>query len=516
MAPVVARLHTESEPYLVPGKILVQELWFEVPLDHSKPSGRMIKLFARSAVRYERPIVEPKEPEELPYLLFLQGGPGGGCPAPQDSTLSTHMLPRGYKLLFLDQRGTGLSCTVSADILRQHVGGPQEQADYLKLFRADTLVKDSEAVRRCLTKDYPPEKQKWSTFGQSFGGMMTLTYLSFAPEGLRECFITGGLAALDKGPDEIYQTTFQRVVERNRAYYNKFPDDVVSVRLITETIRKEGGERGIPLPTGGFLTAQRFLTIGVDLGMDGGLDRIHNLVVRMMGDLNQFAMFSYATLSIISHDKGWDDAPIYSVLHEPAWCYAPGIASKWSAHRVGSTLPEFQWLRNDWDGPPSSSSEAPSPSSEQPEPEQPLSPPREMILGNDWTGLLPSPSKPSYPPSTQYKPQPPLFFSGEMIFPFLFDTCAELMKFKETAQILADYDEWSPLYDIEQLGKNEVPVYAATYNDMYVDAGMARVTASKVKGIKVFETNVLYHSALRTKPNDVFRELLALRDDTID
>ncbi len=87
---------------------------------------------------------------------------------------------------------------------------------------------------------------------------------------------------------------------------------------------------------------------------------------------------------------------------------------------------------------------------------------------------------------------------------------------KETAHILANYDEWPSLYDIEQLGKNEVPVYAAIYNDMYVDAGLSRVTASRIKGIKVFETNVLFHSALRAKPDEVFRGLLALRDDTIN
>lgn len=62
----------------------------------------------------------------------------------------------------------------------------------------------------------------------------------------------------------------------------------------------------------------------------------------------------------------------------------------------------------------------------------------------------------------------------------------------------------------------EVPVYAASYNDMYVDQVLARVTASRIKGIKVFETNVLFHSALRAKPDEVIRELLALRDDTID
>jgi len=294
------------------GKILVKELWFEVPLDHSKPEGKTIKLFAKSAVRYERPIVEPKEPNQRPYLLYLQGGPGGGCPAPQDSPLSTYMLDRGYELLLLDQRGTGLSCTVSANTL-ELVGGPQEQADYLKLFRADTLIKDSEAVRLCLTKDYPEEKKKWSTFGQSFGGMVTLTYLSFAPEGLRECFITGGLVPLDKGPDEVYQVTYQRVIERNRAYYNKFPQDVENVKAIAEEIRRQGGEKGIPLPTGGFLTVSRLLTLGIDFGMHGGLDRVHNLIVKMKGDLDQFGMFTRATINALEFEKGWDAAPIYSV-----------------------------------------------------------------------------------------------------------------------------------------------------------------------------------------------------------
>jgi pimeloyl-ACP methyl ester carboxylesterase len=216
-------------------------------LDHSKPEGQVIKLFARSAIKHERPIVEPNEVVQRPYLLYLQGGPGHGCPAPQDSPLSKHMLDRGYELLLLDQRGTGFSCPISAHTLAR-VGGPQEQADYLKLFRADTLVKDSETVRLCLTEDFPPETKKWSTFGQSFGGMTTLTYLSFAPEGLRECFITGGLASLDKGPDDVYRVTYERTMERNRAYYTKFPQDVVTVKDIAEKIQELGGKRGIPLP----------------------------------------------------------------------------------------------------------------------------------------------------------------------------------------------------------------------------------------------------------------------------
>ncbi|KAI0851439.1 alpha/beta-hydrolase [Daldinia vernicosa] len=466
MAPVVAGLVSESKPYLVPGKLLVRELWFEVPLDYSDPKLKTIKLFARSVVKYERPIVESSEVVQRPYLLFLQGGPGLGTPAPQDSPLSGYMLDRGYELLFLDQRGTGFSTPISDNTL-ELIGSPQEQADYLKLFRADTLVKDSEAVRLCLTKDYPPEKKKWSTFGQSFGGFTTLTYLSFAPEGLRECFITGGLAALDKGPEEVYQATFRKCIDRNHDYYRKFPDDIATVKWIAEKIRELGGEKGIPLPGGGFLTVSRLMTVGLNFGAHGGVDRVHNYIIRMKADLDQYGTFTRYTLNELEQDNQWDTAPIYSLLHEPCWCFGPGVAGRWAAERVGASLEEFQWLRQDWAGPAS--------------------------LG-----------------------EKPLYFSGEMIYPFFFDTCTGLFKLKETAQILAEFDGWAPLYDIEQLGKNEVPVYAAVYNDMYVDPEMSRVTAARIKGIKVFETSVLYHNALRSRPDEVIPQLLRLRDDTID
>ncbi|KAL7629321.1 hypothetical protein AAE478_000841 [Parahypoxylon ruwenzoriense] len=468
MAPVVARLVSESKPYLVPGKILVKELWFEVPLDHADPNSKPIKLFARSAIEYKKPIVEPSSPETVqrPYLVFLRGGPGFGCPAPQDSPLSKYMLDRGYELLFLDQRGTGFSSPVFADTL-ELIGSPQEQADYLKFFRADTLVKDTEAVRLCLTKDYPPEKKKWSTFGQSFGGMMTLTYLSFAPEGLRECFITGGLAALDKGPADVYQATYRRCMERNDTYYKKFPEDIATVKQIAEKIIELGGEKGVLLPAGGFLTVQKLMTVGLNFGTHGGLDRVHNLISRMKADLDQFGVFTRFTLNELEQEGSWDIAPIYTLLHEPCWCFGPGVAGKWAAQRIGRTLDEYQWLQNGWAGPAS--------------------------LGDK-----------------------PLYFSGEMIYPSLFETCSELIKLKETAHLLAEFDQWSPLYDIGQLAKNEVPVYAASYNDMYVDPDLARITASRIKGIKVFETNILFHNALRSKTEDVIPQLLKLRDDTID
>jgi len=206
------------------------------------------------------------------------------------------MLDRGYELVFLDYRGVGYSSAVSAATL-ERIGGPAEQAKYLQLFRADTLVKDCEAVRKCLTKDYPPEKKKWSILGQSFGGHMSLTYLSFHPEGLRETFITGGLGTLNKPPEEVYTATYKRVLQRNKAYYTKYPDDVLVIQEVANKIREIGGQDGILLPTGGRLTVQRLMTLGFQLGGDGGVDRVHDLITKMKADLDIFNLLTRATLN---------------------------------------------------------------------------------------------------------------------------------------------------------------------------------------------------------------------------
>ena len=51
--------------------------------------------------------------------------------------------------------------------------------------------------------------------GQSFGGFCTVTYLSFAPHGVREAFITGGLPGLDVTADDVYRAAYPRVAAKN-------------------------------------------------------------------------------------------------------------------------------------------------------------------------------------------------------------------------------------------------------------------------------------------------------------
>lgn len=455
-----------------PDQLLVSELFFEVPLDHANRSAGNIQLFGRSVTKHERPIVPLVGPdavkaEQKPWLVYLEGGPGFGNRGPQESPITRMALSRGYQVLFLDYRGVGLSTPVSAAMLRT-VGDSAAQATYLSRFRQDSIVRDLEAVRACLTHEYPEEKKKWSIFGQSFGGFVSLTYLSFFPEGLREVFLTGGLAPVGKTADQTYEATFRKVSERNQAYYTKFPEDVKRVRQVARFIQQQDKGR-VPLPGGGFLTVPRLLTLGLAFGSHGGLDSVHALILKMKTDLDQFGFLDRPVLTALEQANPLDTHIIYAILHEAIYCHRPGIASEWAAFRVGKKLDNFSWLAETPDLSPSSDSD------------------------------------------------PPLYFSGEMIFPFHFETYPELIPLKEVADKLASYSNWPALYDEEQLRRNEVPVYAASFiDDMYVDYGLARETAALVRGCKVFETNMMYHNALRAQTHEVMGQLFKLRDSSID
>lgn len=189
------------------------------------------------------------------------------CRSPHVYPFTQTFLDRGYQMLYLDQRGTGMSTPVTPSTLGLR-GTNDVQANYLKLYRADNIVRDCEAIRKVLTADCPPEKQKWSTIGQSFGGFCTITYLSFYPQGLRECFIFGGLQGLVKDPDEVYRQTYKVLSRRNKAYYEKFPGDVDRVKTIVKYLQRFG-DGTIKLPSEDNLTVRRFQQLGINFGMHG-------------------------------------------------------------------------------------------------------------------------------------------------------------------------------------------------------------------------------------------------------
>ena len=110
-------------------------------------------------------------------MVFFQGGPGYESPRPITDSGWIKKASEEYKVLLLDQRGTGLSNPVSGDLFKAK--NDSDLAHYLTFFRADNIVRDAREIRKNLIHD-----KKWSVLGQSFGGFCAINYLSFYPNSL--------------------------------------------------------------------------------------------------------------------------------------------------------------------------------------------------------------------------------------------------------------------------------------------------------------------------------------------
>jgi len=301
---ICVRIAAVSRTYRVPGLVLTEHE-FSVPLDHARPDGERITVFAR----------EVADPDGLdrPFLVFFQGGPGSEAPRPTARPAIPGWLARAlpeFRVLMLDQRGTGRSTPIG-----QLPGmSPQEQADHLAHFRADSIVRDAEWIRNELGVD------RWSILGQSFGGFCVVSYLSLAPDGLREAFVTGGLPPIGRPVDDVYGATYERVLDRCRRYYERFPDD----RERVPEIRRRLDAEDVRLPSGDRLTGRRFRQLGHMLGMSDGAEKLHYLLELPWGS----PMFLHDVQDAVHFGRN----PLYAVVHEA--CYADGGATRWSAERL--------------------------------------------------------------------------------------------------------------------------------------------------------------------------------------
>src|SRR2546430_4632331 len=72
---------------------------FDLPLDQARPDGPRLTVYAREAAA--------PDGRDRPWLLFLQGGPGSAGPRPVDAGGWLGRAVRDFRVLLLDQRGTG-------------------------------------------------------------------------------------------------------------------------------------------------------------------------------------------------------------------------------------------------------------------------------------------------------------------------------------------------------------------------------------------------------------------------
>ncbi len=416
--------------YRQPGTVLTDHT-FAVPLDHDRPDGAQIEVFAREVV------AAGQADADLPWLLFLQGGPGFGAPRPAGRESWLDRALQDYRVLLLDQRGTGRSTPAT----RQTLGGlssARAQADYLANFRADSIVLDAELIRRNLAGGTP-----WSVLGQSFGGFCTVTYLSFAPHGVREAFITGGLPGLSATADDVYRRTYPTVAGKNAAHYERYPDDAEQARRVAGHL----SGREVRLPDGAMLSVQAFQALGPVLGQGTGSHTLHYLLEDPFAGDELSDAFRYAVQARLSFAA----APLYALLHEP--CYAQGSATRWAAQRIRAEFPEF-------DADPGAA---------------------------------------------------PLLFTGEMIYPWMFGADPALHSLRAAADLLAERDDWPPLYDPSRLAANDVPVAAAVYyDDMYVDRELSMATARQIRGLRYWVTSEYSHDGLRVSSGAVLDHLIAM------
>jgi pimeloyl-ACP methyl ester carboxylesterase len=412
---------------------------FTVPLDHQRPSGETLSIFARAVKSSEQSTAT------RPWLVFLQGGPGFPGPRPLDGKGWLKRALDDYHVLLLDSRGNGRSSVVLPQTLVRR-GNARAQADYLMHFRADSIVRDAESIRRELIGEEVP----WGVLGQSYGGFCAVHYLSAHPHGLSEVFITGGVPPLAGSVDDYYRHTYPEVQRKTRKFFARYPADLDRCARIMEHLHRHE----VTLPTGGRLTVRRFQQLGFMLGFDDGIEHLHYLLESAFCSGADGDELSLPFLRALENSQSFETNPIFAVLHE--MCYTQGAASRWSAERVRGEFPDMDWA-------------------------------------------------PGRPPS----------FTGEMIYPWMFDDYPGLRPLREVAELLANEERWPALYDPARLACNTVPCVAAIYaEDMYVPRALSEQTAASIGGMKVWLTNEYEHNGLRSS-TAVFERLLALRRDQV-
>ncbi|KAH8200148.1 hypothetical protein TruAng_005660 [Truncatella angustata] len=414
------------------------------------------------------------------FRLYLCGGPGEQNPPDCNPEFNDTYLDDNDVIIFPDYRGTGRSteirnergavdpmCAKFMRLLRpqDHSLGTQSQltgfeetrmTDLLRLFRQDNIVRDLEAIRKCLLDQFMPPNtyQSWSSHGQSYGGWITLSYLALYPDGLSQCAITGGLAPIVRTPVDVYRRLFQHVTLRNKMYYNEHPDDVARVKEIVAFLLAQPPRLPVVPPSGGILSARRFLSLGRILGNHSRWTRMHTLIVKMSSDIKIYGRIRPDTLKQYDATDTWgfERRPLYAVLHEAMYCRV-NEASAWAAERAALELPEYAWAV------------------------------RDAVSGRSWRqDLL---AKCNTDGAVQ------IYFAGEMVFQWMFEEYCHLIPLRNVAENLAEY-RWEANMYPESILQARKPIWAVSYrSDMHVDADFSSETANMIDGIQ--------HAVLNTR-----------------
>jgi len=155
-----------------------------------------------------------------------------------------------------------------------------------------------------------------------------MTYLSLHPEGLKTCYLFGGLPGLERTAHDIYEGTFPFVENRNRQYFKKFPMDKERMAKLCRHLQ----DNDVRLPNGDRLTPRRIQLLGITFGFAGTGEALHFMIEEAFMQVGDKQEVSHTFLKAMQSSLQFDTNPIFALLHEAI--YAQGAATKWACDTV--------------------------------------------------------------------------------------------------------------------------------------------------------------------------------------
>jgi hypothetical protein len=256
--------------------------------------------------------------------------------------------------------------------------------------------------------------------------------------------------SISRHPDDVYHATFNRTQQKNRAFFQQFPQAQAMCQRIADHLQTTEEY----LPNGQRFTVEQFQQIGINFGVSDTFLPTYYALENAFIDVNGKPALRYEFLNSMLMEQAFQTNPIYALLHESIYCQ--GFSSNWSAHRVRESYPEFN-----------------------------------------------------------YQTGQPFYFTGEMVFPWMFEQYATLQPLKEAAQIIAEKQDWANLYDEDVLANNKVPVSCAVYaDDMFVEMDISRETLAHIPNSKAWITNEYEHNGLRADGVRILDKLISMGNQT--
>ena len=224
---------------------------------------------------------------------------------------------------------------------------------------------------------------------------------------------------------------------KTQQYYDRYPADVDRVAALADALEAQKPV----LPDGSPMTVERLQLMGSDFGMKPSFERMHWIIdhafVAGDGTLSCGSSVSDSFLMRAFERTNTRTNPLYWTLQEFIYADGDTMPIRWAAAEEKAHRAEFDTLAR------------------------------------------------------------PLMFTGEAIFPWMFEQMPELMPFKPAMDLLMEDTSWDKIYDPQRLACNEVPLQAAVYfDDMYVDSGMQLDTLSRVGNSHAWVTNEFEHDGL--------------------